>query len=62
MARTDIKTIACEPAKAPLLAKKPFTPHFIQGWTPDFIPAVLDRDCYDELLEIKDEDAIKIGS
>jgi cysteine synthase A len=43
LARPDTKIIATEPENASLLAGKPFTPHKIQGWTPDFVPAVLDR-------------------
>src|SRR6478672_10109162 len=39
-----------------------FTPHPIQGWTPDFIPCVLqesvDKHYYDELLPIAGPDAI----
>jgi cysteine synthase len=29
----------------------------IQGWTPDFIPEVLDRDVYDELITVTDVEA-----
>src|SRR5690242_20394155 len=36
LARPGIKVIAAEPAVASLLAGKPFSPHKIQGWTPDF--------------------------
>ncbi|ORY28396.1 cysteine synthase A [Rhizoclosmatium globosum] len=57
-ARPDVKVVAAEPAKAPLLAGGSFTGHFIQGWTPDFIPEVLDRNSYDSLVSVKDEDAI----
>ncbi|KAI9201837.1 cysteine synthase [Polychytrium aggregatum] len=58
LARPDVKVITCEPAGASLLAGKPFTPHMIQGWTPDFIPEVLDRSAYDEVLPVNDADAI----
>jgi cysteine synthase A len=50
LARPDIKIIASEPETAAMLSGKPFTPHKIQGWTPDFIPAVLDREVYDEIV------------
>src|SRR5262249_37907404 len=43
LARPDVQIIATEPAGAALLSGKPFTPHKIQGWTPDFVPVVLDR-------------------
>ena len=58
VARPDLKIIACEPSSAPLLAGGEWKPHKIQGWTPDFIPAVLDRKIYDQVLPIADEVAI----
>jgi cysteine synthase A len=57
-ARPDIKIVACEPAGAALLSGKEWKPHKIQGWTPDFIPTVLDRKVVDEVLTIADERAI----
>jgi cysteine synthase A len=54
LARPDIKIIASEPEGAALLSGKPFAPHKIQGWTPDFIPAVLDREIYDEIVPVAD--------
>jgi len=44
-----------------LLAGDEWAPHKIQGWTPDFIPDVLDRDVYDELHAVSDEDAIRVS-
>ena len=41
LARPDTQIIATEPAGAALLSGKPWTPHKIQGWTPDFVPEVL---------------------
>ena len=58
-ARPDTKIIACEPAGAALLAGKEWKPHKIQGWTPDFVPSVLDRDVFDELLSVTDDQAIE---
>jgi len=57
-ARPETKIIACEPAGAALLDGKEWKPHKIQGWTPDFIPSVLDRNVYDEVIAITDEAAI----
>jgi cysteine synthase A len=38
-----VRIIATEPAGASLLGGKEWAPHKIQGWTPDFVPEVLDR-------------------
>jgi cysteine synthase A len=57
-ARPETKIIACEPAGAALLAGKDWAPHKIQGWTPDFVPSVLDREIYDELIPISDDAAM----
>jgi cysteine synthase A len=54
LARPDIRIVTCEPAGAPLLAGKEWQPHKIQGWTPDFLPAVLSRTIADENLPIED--------
>ncbi|HEY6065806.1 MAG TPA: cysteine synthase A [Thermoanaerobaculia bacterium] len=56
-ARPDIKVIVVEPEGAALLQGKEWKPHKIQGWTPDFIPQVLDRDVYDEVLTVTDVEA-----
>lgn len=58
-ARPDMKIIASEPAAAPLLSGGTFTPHKIQGWTPDFVPEVLDREVAHEILQVTDADAIE---
>ena len=57
LARPDTKIIATEPANASLLAGNDWQPHKIQGWTPDFIPDVLNRDVYDELYPVTDEES-----
>lgn len=58
-ARPDIKIIVTEPAGASLLKGAEFKPHKIQGWTPDFVPAVLDRSVADDILPVTDEEAIQ---
>jgi cysteine synthase A len=57
-ARPDLKVVVCEPVEAQLLEDQPFGPHRIQGWTPDFVPGVLDRTIFDEHLAITDSEAI----
>jgi cysteine synthase len=58
VARPDTKVIACEPKSAALLGGAEWKPHKIQGWTPDFVPNVLDRKVYDEVVSVTDEQAI----
>lgn len=54
VARPEVRITACEPAAASLLAGKEWQPHKIQGWTPDFVPEVLDRDVVDAILPVDD--------
>jgi cysteine synthase A len=58
LARPDVKIIVAEPENAALLSGKPFSPHKIQGWTPDFVPKVLNRSVADQLVLISDPEAI----
>jgi cysteine synthase A len=61
LARPDLKIIATEPSGASLLAGKEWQPHKIQGWTPDFIPEVLNREVFDQLLPVTDDRAIEVS-
>ncbi|MBH1628280.1 cysteine synthase A [Stenotrophomonas maltophilia] len=58
VARPQTRIIATEPAGAALLKGDDWKPHKIQGWTPDFVPDVLNRDVVDELLSVEDDRAI----
>jgi cysteine synthase A len=58
-ARPETRIVACEPAGASLLDGRAWAPHKIQGWTPDFVPSVLDREVYDELIAVPDEVALR---
>jgi len=55
LARPDVQIIATEPAAAQLVGGKEWQPHKIQGWTPDFVPDVLNPDLHDQLLPVTDE-------
>ena len=59
IARPDLKVIATEPEGAAMLKGNDWAPHKIQGWTPDFIPSVLDRSVIDEVLTVSDDEAIE---
>ena len=58
VARPQTRIVATEPAGASLLGGAEWKPHKIQGWTPDFVPEVLNREVHDELHQVTDEDAI----
>lgn len=58
VARPAIRIIGTEPENASLLSGGEWNPHKIQGWTPDFIPEVLDASVIDELHSVSDADAI----
>jgi len=59
LARPEVQIIASEPAGAALLSGKPFTPHKIQGWTPDFVPAVLKREVPHQIVTVTDTEAVE---
>lgn len=59
LARPETQVIAAEPAAASLLAGKPFSPHKIQGWTPDFLPGVLSREVFHRIVTVTDAEAIE---
>jgi cysteine synthase len=54
VARPEVKIVTSEPAGASLLGGKEWQPHKIQGWTPDFVPAVLNREVADQIIPIDD--------
>jgi len=53
-ARPETKIIATEPEGAAMLSGNDWQPHKIQGWTPDFIPDVLNREVFDALVPVAD--------
>ena len=57
-ARPDLKIVTTEPDNAAMLKGDAWQPHKIQGWTPDFVPEVLDRDIFDENQPVSDTEAI----
>ncbi|UYB53292.1 cysteine synthase A [Xanthomonas sp. AM6] len=61
VARPEVRITATEPAGAALLQGQEWKPHKIQGWTPDFVPEVLNREVYDEVLSVEDGDAIAVS-
>jgi cysteine synthase A len=56
-ARPGIRIVYTEPAGAPIVTKGEWQPHKIQGWNPDFVPAVFNREVYDEAVLVTDVEA-----
>ena len=54
-----VRVIAVEPAKSPVLSGGEPALHGIQGIGAGFVPSVLNRDIFDALICVRDEDAIK---
>ena len=58
VARPGVQVVAAEPAKAAMLQGQEFSSHKIQGWTPDFVPEVLNREAADRIVSVDDDEAI----
>ncbi len=54
----DVLIVAVEPSRSPVLSGGRAGMHGIQGIGASFVPGVLDRDIYNEILRIEDKDAI----
>ena len=52
LARPDTKIVLTEPATAALVSGQEWKPHKIQGWTPDFVPAVLNKNVAHQILPV----------
>lgn len=57
----QIKVVAVEPAASPLLSKGIAAPHKIQGIGANFVPETLNKEIYDEVITVSDENAMEIG-
>ena len=53
-----VQVVAVEPTKSPLLSKGYVGEHGIQGIGANFVPTVLDRSVYDEVVTVTDEEAL----
>jgi len=55
----NIKIYAVEPAASPLLSKGKFGPHKIQGIGANFVPDILNREIYDGVITVENEEAFE---
>ncbi|WP_276357764.1 cysteine synthase A [Cohnella caldifontis] len=55
----NIKIVAVEPAASPILSGGKPGPHKIQGIGANFIPDILNREIYDQVITIENEDAFE---
>ena len=56
--KPEVKMIAVEPAESPILNGGQPGPHKIQGIGPNFVPEILDRSIYDEVIDVDAETAV----
>lgn len=57
----QVKVVAVEPEKSPVLSQGTAGPHGIQGIGAGFVPDTLDTQVYDEVIAVSDEDAFAAG-
>ena len=57
--RPDLKAVAVEPDASPVLSGGKPGPHKIQGIGAGFVPGNFDRSVVDEIVRVKDDDAIR---
>ena len=57
--KPDIELIAVEPAESPILNGGEPGPHRIQGLGANFVPEILDREIYNEVIDVDADTAIE---
>lgn len=56
--KPEVKIVGVEPAESPILNGGQPGPHKIQGIGANFVPAILDRDVYDEIIDVNIDQAV----
>lgn len=59
--KPSVKVVAVEPASSAVLSGKTSGSHKIQGIGAGFVPEVLNKDIYDEIIAVSDEDSFATG-
>ena len=57
----EIKVVAVEPTESPILSGGKPGPHKIQGMGANFIPEILDRSVYDEVITVNADEAVAVA-
>jgi cysteine synthase A len=57
----NVKVVAVEPENSPVLSKGIAGPHKVQGIGAGFVPSILDREIYDEVITVSNENAFVTG-
>ena len=59
--KEDVQIVAVEPRSSAVLSEGTPGPHKIQGIGAGFVPEILNREIYDEIITVADEDAFATG-
>jgi cysteine synthase A len=59
--KPSVQIVGVEPIDSPLLTEGHAGPHKIQGIGANFVPEVLDRDTYDEIIDVSLDDSIRVA-
>ncbi len=59
--KPGVQIVGVEPKDSPLLTEGQAGPHKIQGIGANFVPEVLDREAYDEIIDVEIDDAVRVA-
>ena len=59
--KPGVQIVGVEPVDSPLLTEGKAGPHKIQGIGANFVPEVLDREIYDEIIDVSLADSIRVA-
>ncbi|ANI90977.1 cysteine synthase A [Dietzia timorensis] len=59
--KSDVEIVAVEPKDSPLLTEGKAGPHKIQGLGANFVPEILNRDIYNEVIDVTFEDSLDVA-
>ena len=59
--KPSVQIVGVEPKDSPLLTEGKAGPHKIQGIGANFVPEILDRGSYDEVIDVELDDALRVA-